>query len=176
MIITALLQIYNEKQSGHLERFLKWNNSLYDNLVVLDDRSTDDSVEFVKPHASLLIENTMNSFRSELRNKGLLLDSAKEAFPETDWFLWLDADELLLEDRSSIDSLLAKTSSADFDGIELPLVNLWRSEYFYRIDSGFNEVKNVRFWKNKTDLCFWVAQYNQEKAHDLLFKILKERM
>ena len=29
---------------------------------------------------------------------------------------------------------------------------------------------------NKTDLCFWVAQYNQEKAHDLLFKILKERM
>ena len=154
MIITALLQIYNEKQSGHLERFLKWNNSLYDNLVVLDDRSTDGSVEFIKPHASLLIENTMNSFRSELRNKSLLLDSAKEAFPETDWFLWLDADELLLEDRSSIDSLLAKTSSADFDGIELPLVNLWRSEYFYRIDSGFNEVKNVRFWKNKTDLYF----------------------
>jgi hypothetical protein len=29
---------------------------------------------------------------------------------------------------------------------------------------------------NKTDLCFWVAQYNQERAHDLLFKILKERM
>jgi GT2 family glycosyltransferase len=154
MIITALLQIYNEKQSGHLERFLKWNNSLYDNLVVLDDKSTDDSVEFIKPHASLLIENTMNSFRSELRNKGLLLDSAKEAFPETDWFLWLDADELLLEDRSSIDSLLAKTSSADFDGIELPLVNLWRSEYFYRNDSGFNEVKNVRFWRNTADLNF----------------------
>jgi len=154
MIITALLQIYNEKQSGHLERFLKWNNSLYDNLVVLDDRSTDDSVEFVKSHASLLIENNMNSFRSELRNKGLLLGSAKEAFPDTDWFLWLDADELLLEDRTNIDSLLAKTSLSDFDGIELPLVNLWRSEHFYRIDSGFNEVKNVRFWRNTADLNF----------------------
>ena len=154
MIITALLQVYNEKHSGHLERFLKWNNPLYDNFVVLDDRSTDDSVEFIKPHASLLIENNMNSFRSELQNKGLLLNSAKEAFPDTDWFLWLDADELLLEDRTRIDSLLAKASSADFDGIELPLVNLWRSEHFYRIDSGFNEVKNVRFWRNKTDLNF----------------------
>jgi len=29
---------------------------------------------------------------------------------------------------------------------------------------------------NKTDLCFWVSQYNQEKAHNLLFKILKERI
>jgi hypothetical protein len=29
---------------------------------------------------------------------------------------------------------------------------------------------------NKTDLCFWVAHYNQERAHNLLFKILKERM
>jgi glycosyltransferase involved in cell wall biosynthesis len=154
VIITALLQVYNEKQSGHLERYLKWNHSLYDNLVVLDDKSTDDSVEFIKPHASLLIENTMNSFRSELRNKGLLLNSAKEAFPDTDWFLWLDADELLLEERTRIDSLLAKTSSADFDGIELPLVNLWRSEHFYRIDSGFNKVKNVRFWKNTADLNF----------------------
>lgn len=154
MMITALLQIYNEKQSGHLERFLKWNNPLYDKLVVLDDRSTDNTVEFIKPHAALLIENTINSFRSELRNKGLLLDSAKDAFPDTDWFLWLDADELLLEDRPSIDYLLTQASSAHFDGIELPLVNLWRSEYFYRIDSGFNKVKNVRFWKNTTDLNF----------------------
>lgn len=154
MMITALLQIYNEKQSGHLERFLKWNNSIYDKLVVLDDRSTDNSVEFIKPHAALLIENTVNSFRSELRNKGLLLNSAKEAFPDTDWFLWLDADELLLEDRPRINSLLTKASSEDYDGIELPLVNLWRSENFYRIDSGFNKVKNVRFWKNTTDLNF----------------------
>ena len=29
---------------------------------------------------------------------------------------------------------------------------------------------------NKKDLCFYVAKHNQEKAHNLLFKILKERM
>ena len=29
---------------------------------------------------------------------------------------------------------------------------------------------------NKKDLCFYVSKHNQVKAHDLLFKILKERM
>lgn len=29
---------------------------------------------------------------------------------------------------------------------------------------------------NKKDLCFWVAKHNEEKAHDLLHKILKEKM
>ena len=29
---------------------------------------------------------------------------------------------------------------------------------------------------NKKDLCFYVAKHNEKKAHNLLFKILKERM
>jgi hypothetical protein len=29
---------------------------------------------------------------------------------------------------------------------------------------------------NKTDLCFWVSKHNEKKSHDLLFRILKERM
>ena len=29
---------------------------------------------------------------------------------------------------------------------------------------------------SKRDLCFYVSKYNQERAHNLLFKILKERM
>ena len=29
---------------------------------------------------------------------------------------------------------------------------------------------------SKKDLCFWVARNNEEKAHDLLHRVLKERM
>jgi hypothetical protein len=29
---------------------------------------------------------------------------------------------------------------------------------------------------DKKDLCFWVARHNEEKAHDLLHRILKERI
>jgi hypothetical protein len=29
---------------------------------------------------------------------------------------------------------------------------------------------------DKKDLCFYVAKHNEEKAHDLLHRVLKERM
>ena len=36
--------------------------------------------------------------------------------------------------------------------------------------------KDMETTIDKSKLCFWVAQHNQQKAHDLLFKILKERL
>ena len=36
--------------------------------------------------------------------------------------------------------------------------------------------KDMETTTDKSKLCFWVAQHNQQKAHDLLFKILKERL
>jgi hypothetical protein len=146
--------MHNELESGHLERFIKWNTCLYDNLVALDDSSTDNSVEFIAPYASLMIKNSVNSFRSELLNKSIMLNKALAYFPNTDWFLWLDADELILDSRFDIENLLIESSKLNYDGIQLGLVNLWKSEYRYRIDSGFNNVKNVRFWKNNGNLKF----------------------
>jgi len=154
LIITALLQMHNELESGHLERFIKWNLCLYDNLIVLDDSSTDNSAEFIEPYADLMIKNSVNSFRSELLNKSIMLNKALEYFPNTDWFLWLDADELILDSRFDIENLLIESSKSNYDGIQLGLVNLWKSENRYRIDSGFNNVKNVRFWKNNGKLKF----------------------
>ena len=36
--------------------------------------------------------------------------------------------------------------------------------------------KDMETTIDKSELCFWVAQHNQQKAHDLLFRILKERL
>ena len=36
--------------------------------------------------------------------------------------------------------------------------------------------KDMETTTDKSKLCFWVAQHNQQKAHDLLFRILKERL
>ena len=36
--------------------------------------------------------------------------------------------------------------------------------------------KDMETTIDKSKLCFWVAQHNQQKAHDLLFRILKERL
>lgn len=154
MIITAILQTRNEESSGHLVRFLKWNMPIIDNLVAYDDCSTDKTVDLLKASGAEVIVGSFHSFQSELHIKDLLLRRALELFPETTWVLWLDADELLLESRDMLNELLLKSEKSGFDGIQLPLVNLWRSETYFRVDSGYNQLENVRFWRNNGKLHF----------------------
>jgi glycosyltransferase involved in cell wall biosynthesis len=154
MIITLLLQTYNELESGHLERFLNWNRELCDHLVVLDDQSTDGTQEYLRKHCDLVLETKCRSFNSELYNKQSLLDHAKSEFPDTDWFLWLDADELLLLSKEELETHLRSAQDLGFDSISLPLINLWKSEFFYRVDSSFDNLVNTRLWKNSNSLFY----------------------
>jgi glycosyltransferase involved in cell wall biosynthesis len=154
MIITILLQAYNELTSGHLQRFVKWNLELGDHLVALDDQSTDGTFEFLSSEFDLVLRTKCRSFNSELYNKQLLLESAQAQFPETDWFLWLDADELLLMTRSELESLLVYADKLNHDSISLPLVNLWKSENYFRLDSKFDDLVNIRLWKNSDKLWY----------------------
>ena len=63
-----------------------------------------------------------------------------------------------------------------YKSLELDVV--WEDDdtFLYKYPSTIRKVIKDKPGLNKSDLCFWVAQYNQEKAHNLLFKILKERM
>ena len=49
-------------------------------------------------------------------------------------------------------------------------------EYLKKYPSSVREVLKTQPNVNRRDLCYYVSQHNQEKAHNLLFKILKERM
>jgi hypothetical protein len=49
-------------------------------------------------------------------------------------------------------------------------------EYIKKYPSSVRKVLKEKPELDKKDLCFWVAIHNQEKAHDLLHKVLKERM
>ena len=154
MVITGILQVRNEESSGHLARFLEWNLPIYDHLIAFDDDSTDQTVSLLLSHGIEVIKGGFHAFRSELHIKQELLSTALSMYPNTDWFLWLDADELLLESRENLEVLLMHSEKLGYDGIGLPLVNLWRSQNMYRIDSGFNDLTNVRFWKNTGNLRF----------------------
>ena len=154
MIITGILQVRNEVVSGHLARFLEWNLPILDHLVAYDDCSTDQSISMLENSGAVVIRGDFRSFQSELNIKNSLLSRALSDFPETEWFLWLDADELLLESREKLESILNESKLLGFDGIQFPLVNLWRSELRFRTDSGFNDLSNVRFWRNNQQLKF----------------------
>jgi hypothetical protein len=154
MKITGFLQARNEIKSGHLERYLKWNIDLLDHLVALDDGSDDFTFDALSVHADLCLRNEHSSFLNELGSKAKLLKIAKQKLPETDWFLWLDADEVLYMDRSELESIILSAEKQECDAVDFALTNLWRSEGFYRIDSKFNDLRKVILWRNKPDLAF----------------------
>ena len=49
-------------------------------------------------------------------------------------------------------------------------------DYLKKYPSSVRKVSKQKPDLNKEDLCFWVAKHNEEKAHDLLHRVLKERM
>jgi hypothetical protein len=49
-------------------------------------------------------------------------------------------------------------------------------EYLKKYPSSVRKVIKQKPDLNKKDLCFWVAKHNEVKAHDLLHRVLKERM
>jgi len=49
-------------------------------------------------------------------------------------------------------------------------------EFLKKYSSSVRSVTKEKGELNKRDLCFYVSIHNQQKAHNLLFKILKERM
>ena len=154
MIITGFLQARNEIRSGHLQRYLKWNTELFDYLVAIDDESQDYTFDALSAQATICIRNEHSNFLNEIGNKSKILKIAKQKIPETDWFLWLDADEVLYLDRSELESVILSAEEQGCDAVDFALINLWRSESFYRVDSKFNDLRNVRLWKNQPGLVF----------------------
>lgn len=49
-------------------------------------------------------------------------------------------------------------------------------DYLKKYPSSVRKVSKQKPDLDKKDLCFWVGRHNEEKAHDLLHKVLKERM
>lgn len=155
MIITGFVQMRNELQSGHLKRFIDWNSALFNHLAIFDDASTDGSFEYLQDkNVDLIIRSEYCSFGSELANKRKLLELAKQKFPDTDWFLWLDVDEVLFASREELEDLLTKAAQGDYSGVSFRLTNLWKNENYFRTDSGYDSLSNVRLWKNSAKLEF----------------------
>lgn len=64
----------------------------------------------------------------------------------------------------------------EYYSIERDILSENYDDYLKKYPSSVRKVLKEKPNLSKEDLCFWVAKHNEEKAHDLLFKILKERM
>ena len=152
--ITLLLVCRNESESEYFSDFLSENLSNFDNYIAYDDASSDSTPEILESFGFHVIRNEFSQFKSELLIRSKLVNAAQARWPETDWFVILDSDELLLSSRSELESLLSDAEKLNCEGISFPLVNLWKSRISYRTDEYFNKVRKVHAWRNKPQLFF----------------------
>ena len=95
-----------------------------------------------------------------------LIERVKDEFYNTEY---LDYEESKfrfepVEGKENLSTLEVDVLSESYD------------EFLKKYPSSVRKVLKQRPDLNKKDLCFYVAKHNQERAHNLLFKILKERM
>ena len=154
MRIVGFLQVRNEIDSGHLQRFLDVNSELVDHLYAYDDASDDGTYERLSSEGATVIKGATKRFGQELFVKSILLEKIKASEPEGTAILWLDADEVLMASRAELEILISNAFNSGFDGIQLPHINLWRSESWFRTDNLYDDLTPVRIWQLSEKLYF----------------------
>lgn len=150
-----MVQTYNEMKSGNLPRCIESLVRYCDEVVVYNDGSTDNTIDYLESFGGLvkIISSSKNDFKNELQHKQGMITICK--LLKADWILRMDADEVI-EPRgeTEIRNLLRE----DKTGWAFHMVNLWRSPAFYRVDNGYNDVVFNRLWKVHPDLHFNVER------------------
>ena len=94
--ITLILVCRNESNSEYFSDFLSNNLSIYDNYIAYDDASSDSTPEILESFGFHVVRNEFSQFKSELLIRSKLVNEAQTRWPETDWFVILDSDVVIM--------------------------------------------------------------------------------
>ncbi len=134
--ITLSMTLRNEADR-YLRRVLGSVKGLIADAVLIDDASTDRSVEIIEEELKEIPHTIIRNSESKFANEVLLRKQQWEETVKTnpDWILNLDADEVLEEGvQESIQELVATTMS---DAISFRLFDMW-DEMRYRDDTAWS--------------------------------------
>lgn len=153
--IYAFIQMYNEFSTGHLQRCLENCKEWADDIIIYDDNSNDESVNFALNYTKNIILGEKNELKKETFHKQQMLEYIHNMEIKPDWILWIDCDEIL--DRYTISNLKIFCNNKyniDVDAYAFQQINLWRGERYYRTDGYFYRKEYnhthgwfVRLWK-----------------------------
>lgn len=128
--LVANVWIKNEIQL--IDSFLERTSEIVDEIVALDNGSTDGTYEVLKAHpkVTVLFRDPPGTPVFEKRMRNRLLDTARER--AADWVLILDTDEIL-DKRLAVerDRLMERDDVAWYHFLE---ISLWRGTEYFRID------------------------------------------
>lgn len=177
MKIFAFIQMYNELSAGNLERCLNNCKLWADDIIIYDDKSTDDSVNFARKYTQHIILGEKNEWTKETFHKQQMLDYIHNMDKKPDWLLWVDCDEIL--GKNGVDNLhlfCNEHQNSKYDSFALQQINLWRGEKYYRTDKCFYG-KNygsfgwfVRLWKYTPELTMSVGIGSDRRLYPVNLK------
>lgn len=153
-IIMGLL-CKNEKDR-FIEKYLEENLILCDRLVVLDDKSTDRTLEYVKKFSKTsaipisIFTSTHSQWASaEWKQRKKLFDLCNAYASERDWIVILDCDEFITNPIDLRNQML----DSDHDFIGIRLYDMWNDTH-YRDDKywmAHNNYMTLACRKNLTE-------------------------
>lgn len=133
--LTAMMQVRNEA-GRYLEAALADLSGFVDEIVIVDDASTDDTPALAASFDKVvkLVRNKESLFHKEWLLRELLWKAAEETSP--DWLLAVDADEFY-EDytKGAIRELI---NQDEYDTVSFRMYDFWDSVTHYREDEWWN--------------------------------------
>jgi hypothetical protein len=179
--IYAFIQMYNELSNGHLQRCLENCKKWADDIIIYDDNSTDDSVNFALKYTKHIILGQKNELSKETYHKQQLLEYIHNMDIKPNWILWIDCDEIV--DRNTILNLKQFCNDNyenDIDAYAFQQINLWRGQRYYRTDGYFYKKEYdhtygwfVRLWKYISDLKINTIEGYDQILYPINLKIIE---
>jgi len=128
--LIALANVKNEEWI--IERWLKRSAEFSDGIIVLDDGSTDATLEKITSNNQVnkIIQNPPGQSYNMVANRNRLLNESRKYNPE--WIFFLDADEIM--DQRLGDRISKLMDAPDVGRYYFQEITLWRSTKQYRVD------------------------------------------
>lgn len=152
------------------KNIIRWSPTLY------HDRDWDDSYIFTilqkkieHQRKEIIYANRHTQVDRDNRDMTIVLNLIERVKNE-----YYDSEYLDYEDSKI--SFIPVEGNPNLKTMNLDVKNEKYDDFLKKYPSSVRSVLKEKSKLSKRDLCFYVSKHNQEKAHNLLFKILKERM
>jgi hypothetical protein len=155
---------------GGIKNIIRWIPTLYKDkdwdewyiLTILQKKIEFQRKEIIYANRHIDVDRDNRDMTIVLN----LIERVKDEFYNTEYLNYEESKFRFepVEGKENLSTLEVDVLSESYD------------EFLKKYPSSVRKVLKQRPDLNKKDLCFYVAKHNQEKAHNLLFKILKERM